>query len=104
MSVVGGLIYGRWISGRIFVPVPVSFTTQVTKEHTPMRSPAFGAVLGVVLLPVVLISIGTLVARSAPVESSLYQWISFFGSPLIALVVSAVAALIFLGKRSGVER
>ena len=103
MSVAGGMIYGRWISRRIFVPVPENFTTLVVKQQTPTHSPAFGTVLGVVLLPVVLISIGTLVPGSAPGESSLYQWILFIGSPLIALVVSAVAALIFLGKRSGLS-
>ena len=103
MSVVGGVLYGGWIGRRIFVPVPESFTTLVAKPQTPVRSPTFRAVLGVVLLPVVLISIGTSVSGSASVESSLYQWISFFGSPLIALVISAVAALIILGKRSGLS-
>ena len=76
MSVVGGILYGGWIGRRIFVPVPESFTTLVAKPQTPVRSPTFRAVLGVVLLPVVLISIGTSVAGSASVESSLYQWIS----------------------------
>ncbi len=103
MSVAGGMIYGRWIGRRIFVQAPESFTTLVAKQQPPTRPPAFGAVLAVVLLPVVLITIGALAPRSAPVESSLYQWISFFGSPLIALVVSAVAALIFLGIRSGLS-
>ena len=78
MSLTGGMIYGRWIGRRIFVPVPENFTTLIAKQQTPVHSPAFGAVLGVVLLPVVLISIGALAPGSAPLESSVYQWILVF--------------------------
>ncbi|MCI0621249.1 MAG: GntP family permease [Acidobacteria bacterium] len=92
MSLVGGMAWGAWIGRRMFVAVP-----EHLMSHTPQtdarRPPAFSTVLAVVLFPVALIGLAALIPRIG--------WIRFLGSPSIALLAAAVAALITLGLRSG---
>jgi H+/gluconate symporter-like permease len=94
MIIVGGLIYGRWIAGRIFVPLP-SFADQpeIVREG---KAPAVGLVIFLLILPVLLIA-----ARFLDQQNQVLQ---FFGNPFTALTVTALASMIFLGAMRGLNR
>ncbi len=92
MSLVGGIAFGRWIAPRMFIPVPEHLLPK-TEQAENRRAPSFGAVLAIVLFPVLLI----VTAAFAPQRA----WVSFFGSPTIALLSAAVLSLAALGFRSG---
>jgi GntP family gluconate:H+ symporter/Gnt-I system low-affinity gluconate transporter len=94
MILVGGLIYGRWIAGRIYVPLP-AFADQ-PEVASDGRPPAVGIVILLLVLPVLLIA-----ARSLAPENKALQ---FFGDPSTALTVTAVASMVFLGAMRGISR
>jgi gluconate transporter len=92
MSLVGGMAWGTWIGRRMFVAVPNHLVSKAQQAET-QQPPLFSTVLAVVLLPIGLIGLAALVPRIG--------WIQFFGSPSIALLASAVAALVTLGTLRG---
>lgn len=92
MAIAGGIVYGRWIAGRIFVTPPGHLAPATSA--TAIRPPTFPAVLMVLLFPVVLIGWATV---------SQQHWIRFFGAPVIALFLTALLALFLLGYRSGLK-
>ena len=104
MSIAGGIVYSGWISRRIYVEPPRSLTVTVEEqEELVQHSPSFATVLGVVLLPVVLIGSGTFLPRLLAEDSRVLEWVGFFGSPQIALMISAAVAIIVLGFRGGLS-
>jgi gluconate transporter len=94
MILVAGLIYGRWIAGKIYVPLP-AFADQpeVVSEGRP---PAVGVVILLLVLPVLLIAATFLDKQN--------QTLQFLGHPFTALTITALASMIFLGAMRGISR
>ena len=93
MIIVGGLIYGKWIARRIFVPLP-AFADQpeIVREG---KAPAVGLVIFLLILPVLLIA-----ARFLDQQNRVLQ---FFGHPFTALTVTALSSMVFLGALRGLD-
>lgn len=92
MAICGGILFGKWIGNRVHVTPPEHLIAKEGDDERK-RQPSFWAVLGVILLPVVLISLAALRPDLA--------WLRLFGSTQIALLTGALAALIILGLGSG---
>jgi gluconate transporter len=94
MIIVGGIIYGKWISNRLYIALP-AFADQpeIIKEGKP---PAVGLVVLLLVLPVLLIA-----ATAAGAQNKIVQ---FFGHPFTALTVTALASMVFLGAMRGLDR
>jgi GntP family gluconate:H+ symporter len=129
---LGGFLYGRWISDRIFVPVPEyveeGFQDEYAAGHSPVGEPAgptggtdrqvtlsrveaaapavgLGTTLGIILLPIVLILLDTFSSILIDDESNpVRQLFSFIGAPLIALVIAVLVSFYVLGVRRGWSR
>jgi len=100
MAISGGIVYGRWIANRMFVPVP-DVASRVKEEKSEFAPPSVGLVLIVLLLPVTFIfaaSIADLVkfdSRGA---------LGFLGHPFSALLITTLFAMYVFGVRRGLNR
>jgi GntP family gluconate:H+ symporter len=68
------------------------------------RRPSFGVAITVVLLPVVLMLARTLAETIGFEESGVGQVLDFIGTPLVALLITALVSLVLLGTRQGRDR
>ncbi|MEV0618361.1 gluconate:H+ symporter [Nonomuraea sp. NPDC050404] len=99
---VGGPLFGRFISKRIFVPVPEELDAAADHagEDSP-RLPSFASVLGALMLPLVLIVLGTIGKNALAEGTAARTVLTFIGHPVIALLLTALYTLWFFGVRRG---
>lgn len=72
-----------------------------TARPAPLREPAVGLVLALLLLPILLI-VGDTVARTVlGPDASLARWLPLVGHPFTALLIATLASFYFLGLRLG---
>ncbi|MEB3356155.1 MAG: gluconate:H+ symporter [Synechococcales bacterium] len=101
--IIGGIYFGKFIAGQIFVEVPeyMEVETPEPKRGGTEKTLSFGMVLAIIAVPLVLILINTLFTAILPEESPVLAWVSFIGHPFTALLIAALLAFYFLGKRMG---
>ena len=82
-----------------------SFGTDATSANAGLsdgeKAPGAGTVLGLILLPLALIMLGTAVAPVFEKGSFWYSLLSMVGQPIFALMVAIAFAMYFLGVRRG---
>jgi gluconate transporter len=78
--------------------VPASFSIKVKSEE---ELPGFGVSLLSALLPVILISAGSICLNYCEKDSIEATILSFFGNPVIAMLIAVVSATFFLGIARG---
>jgi Gnt-I system low-affinity gluconate transporter len=98
-TIVGGLLFGRYIAGRIPLEVPEYMEVQVPTEDD--RLPSFGLVLTLIGIPLALILLSTVSGVALPEGNTVRDVLSFVGHPFTALIVAALLAFYFLGIRCG---
>jgi len=69
-----------------------------------VRTPAFGWVLATILLPVVLMLGRTVTDSTLPQRNQVRVIADFVGSPLVALLVATLVAMVTLGRGAGFGR
>jgi gluconate transporter len=99
MVIAGGVVYGRWIAGRMFIPVPEGKAHPVAPDVK--NPPPAGIVALMLTLPVLLIFTSTLANRAGSKAQGL---LTFIGHPFTALAIAALASMYFLGFRRGLNR
>ncbi len=100
MAVAGGVFYGRWISSRLFIPVPKHAVLDSTLTGA-QKPPRVGLVLLLLTLPIILIFAATAADMTKmPGRTAL----GFLGHPFTALIVTTIAAFYFFGFRRGLDR
>ncbi|MCD5988784.1 Gluconate transporter protein [Pseudomonas savastanoi pv. glycinea] len=70
----------------------------------PAPAPGFGLIIGLILLPIVLILLGTLATTMLPVDSTLRSVLTVLGAPLVALLIDTLLCAWLLGTRRGWSR
>ena len=95
MAIIGGIVYGGWISKRIFVPVPAMAVPEM-ESTKPVSAPPVPLVILVLVMPVMFIFAATI----SPGQSVL----GFLGHPFAALLVTTLVAMLFFGLRRGLDR
>lgn len=102
-TIVAGLIFGKFISSKIFVEVPSDM--EIEKEDSGELNPNLLIIIGLIGLPIVLILMNTVSsALWKNQESLLLDTIQFLGHPIIALIISTLLALYLLGTRLGFSK
>jgi gluconate transporter len=100
MAIAGGVIYGPWISRRLFIPVPAHASRDV--DPSPDRpSPRVGLVVLHLTLPVLLIFAATVADLTGSPGRS---FLIFVGHPFTALAVTLLSCLYIFGFRMGLNR
>ena len=100
MAISGGIVYGRWIANRIFVPVP-EMASRVKDEKSKYPDPSVGLVILVLILPVMFIFASS-IADLAKFSSK--GVLGFLGHPFTALLITALVAMYAFGVRRGLNR
>ncbi|WP_407314687.1 SLC13 family permease [Pseudomonas sp. nanlin1] len=70
----------------------------------PAPAPGFGLIVALILLPIVLILLGTLATSLLPPESTLRAILVVLGAPLVALLIDTLLCAWLLGSRRGWSR
>ena len=94
---IAGIIWGSFIGNKIFAALPEDGNETV---HSEKELPPFGLVLSVVLIPLVLILLGT-ISKYVAIPQSVADILGFIGKPFFALTIATLAAMYFLGIRRG---
>ncbi|MGO2048616.1 GntP family permease [Brachybacterium alimentarium] len=100
---LAGYRFALFMARRFNIEVPTILGTQDPSERElPGKAPSFGAVIGLLLLPIVLIAgntiTSTLQSSGVIAESALWaQIVRFLGETPIALVIAVLASLLVLG-------
>ena len=97
-AVVGGIFWGRYISGKIYVAAPDS-----VNDTAEVELPSASLIFILILLPIVLILLRTLVPSDQH-SAGLVQTIALIGHPFVALTIANLLAWYLLGIRNGMSR
>jgi Gnt-I system low-affinity gluconate transporter len=104
VTFLAGPVFGRFISKRIFAPVPDNFEPAGDVHSLP----PFRQVVGIIAIPLVLILANTVtgvVAKAHHIEDAVWvKAVEFVGHPFIALLVATLLAIYFMGLRRGFTR
>lgn len=96
--VCAGLIFGKYAGDKYYISVPDDIGTQIKIDENKL--PAFGTVVGIILIPlllVVLSSVSSVVAALEPVRPVF----TFLGTPFVAMLIAVLAAMAMLGIHHG---
>ncbi|CAL9548762.1 Inner membrane permease YgbN [Nocardiopsis dassonvillei] len=103
-------LFGRWIGGRIVIPVPDDISSDGTVDHE--NPPHLATVIGLLLLPMLLIfantGVSTFVATGAVPADALWVQVSqLVGQTPVALLITVLVAMAVLSRgrftRQGLE-
>ncbi|MEI2713772.1 MAG: GntP family permease [Nocardioides sp.] len=105
---VGSYLFSKWAGKKFDIDIPATILGDIndSPEPTDARSPTFGTVLGILLLPLVLISLNTVVstlATTGTIDGDAW-WVGMLkllGTTAIALLITVFASMWALGLRLG---
>jgi gluconate transporter len=105
-TIVGGIWFGRRVSGHIHLDVPafMHLAPETTGPARLTRGPGFGLVAGLIALPLILILLGTASSAVLPAASPLRHLLAFVGHPFTALIATTLLSFYALGTRLGFSR
>lgn len=103
-AIIAGPLFGKFIGRRIQVEPPANLAEQfTTKENSNL--PGFGITLFTILLPVILMLIGSVANIADPdATSSFTVFCEFIGHEIIALLIAVVFAFFSLGFARGFSK
>ncbi len=106
-TVVAGLIFGKYIAGKIYIETPPEMLSTESREEIANTIPV-ALILTLILTPVFLILANTLTdvfLKKGIIEAGfLPEFIKFIGHPFIALIISTLLSLYLLGIRYGLTK
>jgi GntP family gluconate:H+ symporter len=129
--IISGPVFGSFISTRVHVATPTALVGAATggreagtagtgvadpdhrdlgdtgdpaRDDDPRRQPRFGATVGTVLLPVVLMALGAIGELTLDEGTTLRTVSNILGTPVIALLIGVLVAMFTLGVAVGFGR
>ncbi len=102
VAVLAGPIFCRVITRHVHAE-PGAIANDLTGTVTAARSPSLGVTLLTILAPVLLMLVAALAQATMP-EGAARRWIAFAGSPLVAMLVATLLALVAFGHACGFDR
>src|SRR4051812_29616716 len=100
---ISGPLLARPMNRWVPLPPPESFLGEARQEEGARR-PSFPTALAVVLLPVVLMLSRTIAESLGADKTSTGKVFIFLGTPLVALLITSLVALVAFGTRLGRSR
>ncbi|TFD32587.1 gluconate transporter [Cryobacterium sp. TMT1-62] len=104
--IIAGPIFSRFASRWVSVPVPALFLTNEDQGlGENMRRPSFLITISGILLPVMLMLARSIADAIDPGSTSpLNATLDFLGTPMIALGIAVIYAMIVFGRGGGMDR
>jgi GntP family gluconate:H+ symporter len=100
-AIIGGPIFGRFISRRVHV-MPGAMADQFSTA-TATRPPSLAITLLTILLPVLLMLLASLAQATLP-AGRVRLGLTFAGNPLVALLIATLLSLVTFGRACGFDR
>jgi Gnt-I system low-affinity gluconate transporter len=102
-SIVGGVLFGKYISKRIYYGVPdfVNLKPDELNGNPDRKLPSFGLTLFIIILPLFLILMNTGSSVMLPEGNLAREWMVFIGHPFVALLLALLCSFYFLGTKLG---
>ena len=100
--ILAGPVFGKFAGSRFNCPVPSSYleNEKEGQEKNKGRTPNFWVIVCIILLPLFLIILNTL-SSIVPFMMPVQPILEFLGTPVIALLLSTICAMLFLGLPAG---
>jgi GntP family gluconate:H+ symporter len=102
LSIIAGPLFSRLITKHVAAE-PGAIAEQFTRVVVPQRTPTLGVTLLTMLMPVLLMLIAS-AAQITMADSPLRRSISFIGTPLVAMIIATLMAMVTLGRSCGFNR
>jgi GntP family gluconate:H+ symporter len=102
VAMISGPLFGRFISRRVKVEAG-AMADQLTGHSSAARSPSLGITLLTILMPVLLMLTAAL-AQAIMDEGPVRSWIVFAGSPVVAMLLATLLAMVTFGRACGFDR
>jgi gluconate:H+ symporter, GntP family len=102
LSIIAGPLVTRFM-GKQVAAEPGTIAEQFTKVVVPSRTPTLAVTLLTMLMPVLLMLVAS-AAQIAMVDGTTRRAISFIGSPLVAMIIATLVAMVTFGKSCGFDR
>jgi gluconate transporter len=100
LMIVGGIFYGGWIAKRISPEIPALAGAHDSKAEKESAPPSLALTILLLLLPVLLIVAATIAAFLDLPAPGVYK---FLGHPFMALLLTTLACMYFLGRLRGLS-
>lgn len=93
-----GPVFGKFAGKKFFCEVPSSYleNEKESQEKSKGKKPNFWLIVSIILLPLFLIILNTL-SSIIPFMAPAQPVLEFLGTPVIALLLSTICAMLFLG-------
>lgn len=102
--IIAGPIFGKFAGKKFDCPVPSSYLENEReaqeKKREDVKPPSFILIVCIILLPLFLIILNTL-SSIIPFLAPAQPVLEFLGTPVIALLLSTICGMYFLGIRGG---
>ena len=103
-AILAGPLYAKFIAPRIRLDEENPIAAQFIEEDRKRELPSFALTVGTILLPVVLMLVGSWADALSPAGSRVNGILHLIGGADIALLVGAVVSFFTLGKMQGFTR
>ncbi len=102
-ALITGPLLARWVSPR--VPAELGgLLAEMTGRPAAPRAPGFGVSIFTMLLPVILMLVGTAAKVALPPESAVRQWAELIGAPTVAMLIAVLVSFYTFGAAVGLTR
>lgn len=100
--ILAGPVFAGFIGKKIHCPVPSSYleNEKEAEQKNTGKKPNFWLIVCIILLPLFLIILNTL-SSVIPFMKPVQPVLEFLGTPVIALLLSTICAMLFLGLPGG---
>jgi len=102
--IVAGPLFGRFISKKVFVPVPEHILRETENQTVNRELPSFRSAILIILLPLVLILTNTTAEILLPEGNTIRTVLTFIGNPIVALLIVCLLTFWIFGTRRGYSR
>lgn len=94
---ISGILFGSTLKRYTTLPNKSLIAPELTNDQMPSAAVSFGTVL----LPILLISLSTVLSPFLPGGSTAKQMLLFAGEPLVSMLISVLVAMLTLGTQRG---
>jgi len=102
LSMIAGPLFTRFVTKHVAAqPGPIA--EQFTNVVTPARAPSLSVTLVTMLMPVLLMLVAS-AAQIGMADGTSRRAIAFVGSPLVAMMIATLLAMVTFGKSCGFDR
>jgi GntP family gluconate:H+ symporter len=103
-AILAGPLYAKFIAPRIALPEENPMAAEFVDHGEEQSLPSFGLTLITVLLPVLLMLIGSAASAFFAPNSSANAWLHFIGDDSMALLIGVLFSFFTLGRMRGFTR